>query len=364
MALKGKGFFIWKIPNCEGGNASAIATVAKAAGYSHVPIKIADGAYPNNVDPKTNADYCPAVVSALHAKGIQAWGWHYVYGNPKPEAQIAIHRIQELGLDGYIIDAEVEYQDPGKNVAAGIFMTELRKALPNLPIALCSFRYPSLHGQFPWKVFLDKCDYNMPQVYWQGAHNAGAQLQRCVREFKAMTPVRPIIPTGPVYRADGWGATPAEILEFLDTAKSLNLPGVNFFTWDYRIKLKPLWDVIAPYKWTGSPFQDIPDKYIAGLNTHDATKVMELYTPDAVHITSVQTLQGTEAIRLWFSNFLSQTLPNATFKLTGSSGAGTERHFTWEASSTKGKVINGNDTFGLLDNLITYHYSYFTVIAS
>jgi len=34
MALKGKGFFIWKIPDCEGGNAASIAAVAKAAGYS------------------------------------------------------------------------------------------------------------------------------------------------------------------------------------------------------------------------------------------------------------------------------------------------------------------------------------------
>jgi hypothetical protein len=359
--LKGKGFFIWKIKDCEGGNASAIASVAKTAGFSHVLIKIADGAYPNNVDPSTQADYCPPVVAALHSKGIQVWGWHYVYGNAIPEAKMAIHRIKELGLDGYAIDAEVEYQEPGRDVDAKRFMTELRNSLPHLPIAICSFRFPSLHGPFPWQAFLDKCDYNMPQVYWEGAHNAGAQLQRCVREFKAMAPYRPIIPVGPVYRWNNWGATPQEMKEFLDTARTLNLPGINFFTWDYRIKLKPLWDVIAPYPWSGTPFQDISEQYITALNSHDANLVGALYSTDAVHITASSTIQGIVAIRAWFSNYFSKTLPNAVFKLTGFTGDTTKRHFTWEASSPSGKVLNGKDTFGLIGGAITYHYTSFTV---
>jgi hypothetical protein len=81
MALTGKGFFIWKIRDCEGGSASAIASAAADAGLSHVLIKIADGMNQYNVDSTTGNDYVPAVVQALHAAGIQAWGWHYVYGS-------------------------------------------------------------------------------------------------------------------------------------------------------------------------------------------------------------------------------------------------------------------------------------------
>jgi hypothetical protein len=37
--IYGKGFYIWKIPNCEGGDPAAIATVAQQAGLQHVLIK-------------------------------------------------------------------------------------------------------------------------------------------------------------------------------------------------------------------------------------------------------------------------------------------------------------------------------------
>jgi hypothetical protein len=80
-----------------------------------------------------------------------------------------------------------------------------------------------------------------------------------------------------------------------------------------------------------------------------------------VHITASQTIQGTAAIQNWFTTFLTQTLPSASFKLTSSTGDETTRHFTWEASSPKGKIQNGNDTFGLLNGQVTYHYSYFTI---
>jgi hypothetical protein len=188
MAIQGKGFMIWKVPNCEGGNAANIAAVAKAAGLAHVWIKIADGPYAYNIDKNTKADLVAPVVQELHARKIQVLGWHYVYGdNPIGEAQIAVKRINELSLDGYAIDAEVEYKQPGRDVAARSFMSELRKGIPpnTVPVGLCSFRYPKLHPQLPWKDFLDKCDYNMPQVYWQAAHNPGDQLRSSVNEFKA-----------------------------------------------------------------------------------------------------------------------------------------------------------------------------------
>jgi hypothetical protein len=53
MALQGKGFMIWKIPSCEGGSASQIASQAKLAGLTHVLIKIADGITAYNVNKDT-----------------------------------------------------------------------------------------------------------------------------------------------------------------------------------------------------------------------------------------------------------------------------------------------------------------------
>ncbi|MRR32300.1 hypothetical protein EG834_18670, partial [bacterium] len=69
---------IWKILSCEGGNPSAIANVAQAAGFSYVVIKIADAGVAYNYDKVNNKDLIPAVVEALRAKGISVWGWQYV----------------------------------------------------------------------------------------------------------------------------------------------------------------------------------------------------------------------------------------------------------------------------------------------
>ena len=82
--LHGKGFFIWKIPYCEGGDPQAIAEAAYLAGFSHVLIKVANGPWRYNFDENGN-DLVPPVVGALKAKGIDVWGWHYVFGD-LPEA--------------------------------------------------------------------------------------------------------------------------------------------------------------------------------------------------------------------------------------------------------------------------------------
>lgn len=365
MTLAGKGMFIWKLPRCEKGDPAAIASVARSANLSHVLLKIADGAGPYYGDWGSTFDHVPEVVKALHAQGIQVWGWHYVYGdNPSGEARIAIQRLQQLGMDGYVIDAEIQYQASGKKAAAKRFMAELRGALPNFPIALSSYRYPSLHPRLPWKEFLEKCDYNMPQVYWMKAHNPGAQLTRCVREFQAMTPFRTLIPTGAAFREHGWQPTAGEILEFLNKGKELNLPATNFWEWyEARLGIIPgAWETIRDYGWTGEPVpQDICQQYVAALNQHDPERMVSLYTPKAVHITASRTIQGAEALRQWYASLFNTILPNAVFTLTQFLGTGSSRHLSWTATSPTSLVQNGNDTLGLVNGKIAYHYNFFSV---
>jgi hypothetical protein len=268
-----------------------------------------------------------------------------------------------LHLDGYVIDAEAEYKQPGRDAAARQFMSALRKSLPNFPIALSSYRYPSYHPQIPWKEFLEKCDYNMPQVYWMQNHNPGEQLTRSVQEFESLAPYRPIIPTGAAFRQNNWQPTVDDILEFLNTARSLNLNGVNFWEWANSCSYVPdAWEAIKAYSWSDEPLpKDIAQQYIDALNSRDPSQVLALYNPAAVHVTPARTLQGLDAIRTWYSAFFSQTLPNAVFTLTSFSGSGASRHLAWTAASTNGKVQNGNDTLGLVNGKITYHYTFFTV---
>ncbi|HZW04938.1 MAG TPA: nuclear transport factor 2 family protein, partial [Anaerolineaceae bacterium] len=309
MGLKGKGFFIWKVKDVEGGNPEAIASAAQAAGYTHVLVKIADGSYPYNIDRATNVDLAEPVVHALRQRGIAVWGWHYVYGNgPVGEANIAIRRLEQLNLEGYVVDAEAEYKEPGKAAAAQTYMDRLRRRFPDLPIALSSFRFPAYHPQFPWKAFLEKCDLNMPQVYWEKAHNPGAQLRRTVREFQTLAPARPVIPTGPAYTVSGWAPSNADTTEFFETCRELGLPAANFFSWDEcRSRLPDLWDHISAYHWLdGNAVEDIASQYISALNSGDANRVMALYVPFAIHITPARTVQGADGIKAWFGSLFKE----------------------------------------------------------
>jgi hypothetical protein len=307
----------------------------------------------------------PPLVVALRTRGIQPWGWHYIYGDdPVQEANKAIQRVSELGLDCYVLDAESEYKEAGKSTAARTFMTRLRAGLPDTPLVLSSYRYPTYHPQLPWTEFLSRVDYNMPQVYWLHAHNPGEQLERSVREFAAMAYNPPILVTGAAYTEFDWSPTTAEIIEFMQTARSLNIQAANFWEWaNTRGYLPEIWETIHDYPWdTGYvPPSDITGLYIEALDLGDPDYIATFYSDSAVHINAARTIQGKPALKAWFSSLLDQLLPNATFTRTGYSGTGNSRHFTWTANSSRGRVLNGNDTFGLHNGLITYHYTYFTI---
>jgi hypothetical protein len=364
MILQGKGFYLWKIAACEGGNPNLIAYEAQKAGLTHVLVKIADGIYKYNYDYEKKIDLVPPLTQALRSRGIQVLGWHYIYGNdPIGEARIAVRRMRELELDGYVIDAEMEYKEPGKRAAASRFMQQIRLGLPDTLVALSSFRYPSYHPQLPWREFLERCDLNMPQVYWMKANNPGAQLVRSVREFQNLNPFRPIFPTGAAFPEHGWQPTASEVVEFMETARNLELEGVNFWSWDStRARMPELWKVIAEFQWEETkPPPDIVQQYIQALNQRDPQQVTGLYTPTAVHISASRTIQGQEALGQYFADLLTRRLPDGKFNLVASSGAGNTRHLSWTATSSAGNIYNGSDTLGLLQGKIAYHYSNYTI---
>jgi hypothetical protein len=367
MALVGKGFFIWQIPNCDGGSASKIASAAASAGLSHVLLKIADGPYAYNIDAKGH-DLLPPVVSELRARGVSPWGWHYIYGiNPAGEAKIAVSRTKALGLDGYVIDAESEFEKSGMATPAATYVKALRAGLPNTPIALSSFRYPNVHKTFPWSTFLAKCNFNMPQVYWEDAHDPAAQLQESVKELTALKPSLPVFPTGPCYPNGKWKPTTADLTAFLQEAETLKLTGANFFAWDYARQSAYIswWNTIANFKWGAAPAPtDMVDRLVAAWNSHDVATILALYQSNAAQTTADSTIVGTTSITAWYQDFLTNSLPSGAFTVTSRSGDSNYRQFNWTATSTAGQVTDGNDTIALRAGLIQYHYSFFTLSSS
>jgi hypothetical protein len=362
--LTGKGMFIWKIQNCHNGDISEILRRAVEAKYSHVLIKIANGIYSYNYDWERKIDLVPPLIKALKSEGIEAWGWHYLFGDqPSQEAQKAISRIRELGVDGYVLDAEGHYK--GKFSSAKTFMSQLKSSINNIPIALSSYRYPSYHPQLPWNEFLKKVDLNMPQVYWMKATNPGAQLKQSISEFKNMQYTPPIFPTGAAFTEWGWRPKLSEVVAFMQKAKDLNLSGVNFWEWGnmHNYLGGRYYKAIRDFEWSTKPEppHDIAELLIQAFNSHSQDQAWSLYQDRSVHITSERTIQGKTAIKSWYGSLFSQILPDATFTLAGYSGTGNIRHLNWTASSKIGDVKDGKDTIGLIDGKIAYHFSDFTV---
>lgn len=358
MALQGKGWFIWQVQRCGNGDPAVIAARAADAGCTHVLLKIAERTHAFGFD-RLGRDLVAPVVEALHARQITAWGWHYVYGDdPAAEAKAALQRVPQLKLDGYVIDAEAEYKHPGKAVSARVFMTHLRQGLPSLPIALSSYRFPSFHQQLPWGVFLERCDYVMPQVYWEGAHNPAQQLERCVTEFgnvKLVGAVRPVIPTGSAYGTGPWQATPADIRQFLQRARTLQLPAANLYSWDFveQPGQRELWEAAAAVDWPPpQPPLDIVEEWAAALRAGDVERVLSLYAPDAVLVTPERTRVGQAALHAWYTDLLHGRLTPASLTVQpGAAPAGNTRRFTWQTAPS----LRAEDLLGLRAGRIAYH---------
>lgn len=364
MTLQGKGYFIWKIRYCEGGDVNAIADLAQEAQYTHLVIKVADGSRTYNLHPDSGADLVPPLVEALRNRGISPWGWQYIYGyDPLAEANRAIERVNQLGLDGFVVNAEAEFKQPGMDRKASQYMRRLRAGLPNTSLALSSYRFPSYHPRLPWDEFLGLCDLAMPQVYWEQLHNPAQQLTRCVNEYRNLKYARPIIPTGSAYKRGSWQSTPEDVINFLTHAYQINLRGANFWVWSHTRRYLPeTWNAIQDYFWAEQPVDDILFRFIEALNAHDPDQVASLYDENAVLVNSQRTIQGRPAIVDWYKELFREILPNGVFKLSDTIGSGRTRHLYWTAVSSAGEVNLGSDTISLNgDQRIIYHYTFYSV---
>jgi hypothetical protein len=365
MTLEGKGFFTLIIPECEGGDPVSIQAAAQAAGLSHVVVKIADGDRPCGFD-AAEIDITAPVIQALHAAGIAAWGWHSVHGDaPLAEAAIAISRTQALSLDGYVVEAKDGYTRPGMADAARLFMSSVRSAL-TIPIALSSYRFPNYHPGLPWSTFLEFCDLHMPQVTWEQAHDAGAQLRESKRQCDALPNARPCIPTGPAYTTTGWSPTITDIIDFLNTARALEVPAVNFVNWDTcRHDLPQLWTAISDYAWPApasiplhstsvvSPPDAFLARFLAALNRRQAEQISTLYDQAAIQVRADKILSGTAAIQTGYTAFFESLPRDAIFAISWTLAEADSSQFSWKAGT-----LTGETTLVLRDEKILLDYTF------
>ncbi len=260
--LQGKGMYVWQIKQCEGGDIAKAAQVAKDAGIQHVLIKILDGVYSYNLRPyyvgnsvRYADDILKPAVQTFQAAGIEVWGWQYVYlADAVREGQRAVERAHEMGVTGFICDVEGECKN--KPTQTRQYLNEIKNI--GIPVALSSYRWPTLHMEIDWRAWMTAIPIQMPQVYWMMATNAGYQLRRSYQEFDALRVKYGLtnytyMATGAAFSEGGWHVEPSQIIEFLTVAKELHLPAVNFWEWNYPRRWAGWWDAIANFAYAEPP---------------------------------------------------------------------------------------------------------------
>nr|MBP7694092.1 hypothetical protein [Anaerolineales bacterium] len=283
--LTGKGLWLQRISADEAPAIDRLAARLQAAGLNHLILKIADGADP---------DPAPAIVALteqLSAAGVDVWGWHSLYGDQpgfkgayRPDyhqreaaaslAQLA--RLQPAGLRGLVLEARAEYeQAPARGQRAADYLA----ALPaDLPLALSSWKSPAAHPRFPWAEFRARCNQDLPPVFWVGQHGEGArQLQAVARQYRALTPTRPLAVAGPAFFESDWRPALPDLREFLQAAAALELAGVNLWLWDQlrwtgaepaalnprQFDFRPHWEVFSAFTWPGTAPAAPPPQTVA-----------------------------------------------------------------------------------------------------
>jgi hypothetical protein len=232
-AFAGGGMWIWELPKSEGGDVAAIAARAHAAGISTVFVKSSDGAT------SRWAQFNSVLVQNLHAYGLRACAWQYVYGaDPAGEATLGADAVA-AGADCLVIDAETEYE--GRYAQAQQFMAALRAAVgPDYPLGLTSFPYVDRHSSLPYSVFLGPggAQANLPQVYWK---TIGGTVDAVSAHTVADNRIYgvPIAPLGQAYNSPA----PEDVVRFRGLWAGYGSGGVSWWSW--QSTAQPTWDALA-----------------------------------------------------------------------------------------------------------------------
>jgi hypothetical protein len=218
--FRGDGMWIWQMTKTSGGNVAAIGLKARAAGIETVFVKSSDGGTPW-------AQFTPALVQALHAQGLRACAWQFVYGaNPAAEAAQGARAVA-LGADCLVIDAETAYE--GRYAQAQQYIAALRAAIgPGFPVGFTSFPYVDFHPRLPYSVFLapGAAHANLPQVYWKAI---GGSVDAVSAKTFAHNRLygSPLAPLGQTYQAPA----PADLQRFRQVWASYGASGLSWWSW-------------------------------------------------------------------------------------------------------------------------------------
>jgi hypothetical protein len=233
----GKGMWLYQLSMAEGGDAGKVVRKAKAAGLTHLYLRL--GSSKGGFYDQAELDQ---LLPVAHAAGLKVIGWDFVYlDDPAADAARAKAEIDYVTPTGHRIDAfsaDIETASEGVTLTAegaAAYGAKLRALVgPGYPL-IATVPRPSATRPFPYAEATQSFDAVAPMVYWMNRDPA----TDVAGALAALAPLgKPVLPIGQAYDggAEGGpkGDPPKEALvAFMNTALAKGAVGVSFWVWNH-----------------------------------------------------------------------------------------------------------------------------------
>ena len=251
--LEGKGMWIWKYRQTEGGDADAIVAKAAAAGLRQLWVRVGD-----SKDGFYGRQVLDDLVPRAHRRGIAVIGWGFPFlFDPEADARWSAEALAWRGpageaLDGFSPDIElavdgVALSEKRVRVYLGLVREAARDRLVVATVYRPSDRlWPST---YPYSAIAPYVDAFAPMVYW-ACLEPGAVTAEAIDRLRTLRPVHTIGQAWDMSVDSGnRGAAPdqVEIRRFLDVSRRQGALGGSFWVW--HLTGEEQWSAMAAYPW-------------------------------------------------------------------------------------------------------------------
>lgn len=254
-AIAGKGMWIWKFRQSEGGDAAAIVDRAQSAGLSQLWVRVGDSR-----DGFYGADVLADLVPRAHSAGLAVIGWGFPYlHDPVSDARWGAEAMAWTGPGGASLDG---FSPDLERSTEGVVMTErrakvylglLRQAVGSRLLVGTVYRPTDRlwSSDYPYTAIAGYVDALAPMVYW-GCTEPTQAAKQALERLRALAPVH-LIGQGYNMAAEGgrtMAPSAAETSRFLDVAQAGGALGVSFWVW--QSIGADQWAAVSGFAWPAS----------------------------------------------------------------------------------------------------------------
>ncbi len=250
--VQGKGMWVWRFGQTEGGDADAIVRRAREAGLRQLWVRVGDsrsGFYASEV--------LAALVPKAHQAGLAVVGWGFPFlHDPVDDARWSAEALAWRGPGGEALDGfspDIELATEGVVLTerrARVYLGLVRQAAAARLLVATVYRPTDRlwTGPYPYTAIASYVDAFAPMVYW-GCTEPGAATAQALERLSRLRPVHVI---GQGYDASVDGGRPGapsagETVRFLDVAVRDGAIGASFWVWQSIDDEQ--WEAMSSFPW-------------------------------------------------------------------------------------------------------------------